>query len=101
MLFVGSSPTSLTKSRLNLSRKSGPHEPLRLPPKIHGNLPYNILLRYWRYFMAKRIIENGKYNVITCSDCGCKFAFDKTDVETNGKVTCPQCNTENTPTTKS
>lgn len=50
--------------------------------------------------MAKRIIENGKYNVITCSDCGCKFAFDKVDIETNGKVTCPQCDTENTPTVK-
>jgi uncharacterized Zn finger protein (UPF0148 family) len=45
--------------------------------------------------MAKLIIENGKYNIITCSDCGCKFAFGKTDIEENGKVTCPQCNTEN------
>ena len=51
--------------------------------------------------MSKQIIENGKYNIITCSDCGCKFTFDKTDVKENGKVTCPQCNTENTPTTKS
>lgn len=51
--------------------------------------------------MAKRIIENGKYNVITCSDCACKFAFDNTDKEANGNVTCPQCGTENTPTTKS
>jgi hypothetical protein len=26
---------------------------LCLPPKIHGNLPYDILLRYWRYFYGK------------------------------------------------
>jgi uncharacterized Zn finger protein (UPF0148 family) len=51
--------------------------------------------------MAKRIIENGIYNKIECSECKCVFAFDETDVEKNGKVTCPQCNTENTPTTKS
>ena len=50
--------------------------------------------------MAKRIIENGKYTVVTCSDCGCKFTFDKVDVETDGTVTCPQCDTINTPTVK-
>ena len=50
--------------------------------------------------MAKRIIEYGKYNVITCTDCGCKFAFDQTDIEESGKVTCPQCSAENTPTVK-
>jgi DNA-directed RNA polymerase subunit RPC12/RpoP len=50
--------------------------------------------------MAKRIIENGKYNVIKCSGCGCKFAFDSTDKEANGNVTCPQCGTENTPEKK-
>ena len=50
--------------------------------------------------MAKRIIENGKYNMITCSECGCKFAFDKVDVETDGTVTCPQCDKANTPTVK-
>ena len=36
--------------------------------------------------MAKRIIENGKYNLITCSECGCKFAFDKVDVKTDGII---------------
>ena len=46
-------------------------------------------------------LENGKYNVITCTDCGCKFSFDKADIETNGNVICPQCSTENTPTVKS
>lgn len=51
--------------------------------------------------MAKRVITNGKYNIITCSDCGCVFSFDKADIETNGKVICPQCHTENTPTVKS
>ena len=51
--------------------------------------------------MAKRIIEYGNYNVIICSECTCKFAFDAVDVNENGTVTCPQCNTENTPTTKS
>ena len=50
--------------------------------------------------MAKRIIENGKYNVITCTDCGCKFSFDRVDVEEDGTVTCPQCDTANTPETK-
>ena len=51
--------------------------------------------------MAKRIIKYGKYNVIICADCGCEFAFDSTDVEANGNVTCPQCSKENTPTVKS
>ena len=50
--------------------------------------------------MSKQIIENGKYNIITCSDCGCKFGFEKTDIEESGKVTCPQCGTENTPVVK-
>ena len=50
--------------------------------------------------MAKRIIENGKYNVIICADCGCKFSFDKTDIESDGKVICPQCDTANTPKIK-
>ena len=48
----------------------------------------------------KRIIENGKYNIITCSECGCKFSFDVTDIE-NNMVTCPQCDKENKPTLKS
>ena len=52
------------------------------------------------FVIAKRIIENGKYNVITCSDCGCKFAFDKVDLEKDGTVTCPQCATANTPVVK-
>ena len=51
--------------------------------------------------MSKRIIKNGKYNVIVCTECDCEFAFDNTDVEDNGKVICPQCGTENTPTIKS
>ena len=51
--------------------------------------------------MAKRIIKNGKYNTITCSDCGCEFAFDAVDIEENGMVICPQCTTENAPTIKS
>ena len=50
--------------------------------------------------MAKRIIEYGKYNVITCSDCGCKFSFDKVDIEANGTVICPQCTKANTPVVK-
>jgi PHP family Zn ribbon phosphoesterase len=50
--------------------------------------------------MAKRIIEYGKFNVITCTECACKFAFDSTDVEDNGKVICPQCGKENTPESK-
>ena len=50
--------------------------------------------------MAKCIIENGKYNVVTCTECSCKFAFDSTDLEANGNIICPQCNKENTPTVK-
>ena len=50
--------------------------------------------------MAKQIIKNGIYNTIVCEECKCEFAFDKIDIETSGKVTCPQCGTENTPVTK-
>jgi NAD-dependent SIR2 family protein deacetylase len=50
--------------------------------------------------MAKRIIENGKYNKIKCTKCECVFAFDSVDIEDNGKVICPQCDTENTPEVK-
>lgn len=50
--------------------------------------------------MAKRIITNGKYNLVTCDECGCEFAFDKTDVDENGIVTCPQCGAECTATVK-
>ena len=49
--------------------------------------------------MAKRIITNGKYTKITCA-CGCVFSFDETDIDENGKVTCPECGAENTPTVK-
>ena len=50
--------------------------------------------------MAKRIIENGKYNKIKCTECECVFSFDKIDIDTDGKVSCPQCDTKNTPTVK-
>ena len=54
--------------------------------------------------MAKRIIQNGKYNVVTCTDCGCVFAFDKVDIEVDadGKsiIVCSQCDAVNTPTEK-
>ena len=50
--------------------------------------------------MSKQIIKNGKYNIITCSDCGCEFVFEKTDIEESGKVICPQCGTENIPVVK-
>ena len=50
--------------------------------------------------MSKQIIKNGIYNVIKCTECECEFAFESTDVEASGKVTCPQCGTENTPKTK-
>ena len=53
--------------------------------------------------MSKQIIKNGKYNLITC-ECGCEFAFDKTDIEVKADgskvVICPQCDKENTPVTK-
>lgn len=54
--------------------------------------------------MSKRIILNGKYNKIICTDCGCEFAFDKEDIikkdDGTKVVTCPQCDTENTPEIK-
>ena len=54
--------------------------------------------------MAKRIIENGKYNVVTCDECGCKFAFDKVDIEYDAEevafVTCPQCGATKAPEIK-
>lgn len=43
-----------------------------------------------------RILENGKYTTVTCA-CGCKYAFDFTDIE-DGKVACPECGTKNTVT---
>ena len=44
--------------------------------------------------MAKRIIKNGKYNTAICTDCGCEFAFDTTDIEKDNKtIVCPQCDT--------
>lgn len=46
--------------------------------------------------MAKRIIKYGKYNTIECGKCNCLFAFDLTDVEADGTVTCPQCGEANT-----
>ena len=50
----------------------------------------------------KQIIKNGIYNIVTCGKCKCEFAFDPVvDLESNGKVLCPQCGTECTPTTKS
>lgn len=52
----------------------------------------------------KRILEYGKYNLITCKDCGCKFSFENKDVEDkDGKkiVICPLCDAENTPVLKS
>jgi NAD-dependent SIR2 family protein deacetylase len=54
--------------------------------------------------MSKRIIKYGKYNKIICTDCGCEFSFDKEDIITNAAgakvVTCPQCEKENAPETK-
>ena len=50
--------------------------------------------------MSKSIIKNGKYNIITCTECGCEFSFDKIDIESNGNVICPQCDKENKPTVK-
>ena len=44
--------------------------------------------------MSKQIIKNGIYNVTDCPKCACQFAFEKTDIEESGKVTCPQCGTE-------
>lgn len=39
----------------------------------------------------KQILEPGKYNTLTCSDCGCKFTFDKSDLDENNQTTCPCC----------
>lgn len=54
--------------------------------------------------MAKRIIKHGKYNVVTCLECGCEFSFDKVDViepkDASPCVFCPECSAECTPITK-
>ena len=54
--------------------------------------------------MAKRIIKHGKYNVVTCLECGCEFSFDKVDIieqkDATPCVVCPECNAECTPITK-
>lgn len=42
-----------------------------------------------------KILENGKYRIVTCS-CGCKYSFDLTDIDENKQVTCPECKTKNT-----
>lgn len=47
----------------------------------------------------KQILKYGKYNIVTCTDCGCEFSFEKSDVK-DGKVKCPCCETENTAPTK-
>lgn len=44
----------------------------------------------------KQILKYGKYNVVTCSDCGCEFSFDKVDVKEDGTIECPCCKTQNT-----
>ena len=43
----------------------------------------------------KRILEYGKYNKVTCSECQCTFTFEQCDVINEDKVTCPCCNNEN------
>lgn len=43
--------------------------------------------------MAKTILKPGKYQVITCADCGCEFTFENVDLDDNNKVTCPCCGT--------
>lgn len=54
--------------------------------------------------MAKRIIKHGKYNVVTCIECGCEFSFDKVDIieseEATPYVVCPECGAECTPIIK-
>ena len=46
-----------------------------------------------------RIIENGQYCSVTCS-CGCKYSFDKNDIDENKKVKCPECDKLNEVKTK-
>ena len=48
----------------------------------------------------KQIIKNGRYNVVTCSTCQCEYAFDKTDIEADGTIICPQCGAVNQPPVK-
>ena len=44
--------------------------------------------------MSKQIIKNGIYTSTKCTKCECEFAFEKTDIEESGNVTCPQCGAE-------
>ncbi len=46
-----------------------------------------------------RILENGKYRVVTCA-CNCKYSFDIVDVDENKQVECPECGTKNKVTVK-
>ena len=39
----------------------------------------------------KRIITNGIYNQVTCTNCKCVYSFEATDITEDKKVTCPQC----------
>lgn len=52
-----------------------------------------------------RIIEPGTKQIAVCEDCGCKFSFEKEDVQFRGNdplrpnwhkhfVLCPQCHKE-------
>lgn len=46
-----------------------------------------------------RVLENGKYRVITCT-CGCKYSFDIIDLDENNQVKCPECGILNTANVK-
>lgn len=43
--------------------------------------------------MSKQILEPGKYSVITCNECNCKFTFEKIDLDANNQTSCPCCGT--------
>lgn len=54
-----------------------------------------------KYYNPKWAVSEIKENLsITCSNCGCKFTYDKVDVDDSGKITCPECSAKNTHVTQ-
>lgn len=43
----------------------------------------------------RQILKYGKYSKITCTECECEYTFSKTDIDEEGNVKCPCCDTDN------
>ena len=38
----------------------------------------------------KCILKHGEYGFVSCK-CGCEFTFEKSDLNEDNKVECPEC----------